>query len=140
MKKITKLKICDWCLLILAILILISGIGLEAHLLDSCIWVWAHIVIGSLFIGFIIWHIYLHFTIMRNAFKSRDRKKKKPLHPWMCVFLLLTTITAIVTTIHWLSVPIHTPIGGVHGKFGFILLILICVHIYKKRKFYTVVN
>lgn len=137
MKKILKLKIDDWTLLILWVLILVSSIGLEAHLLDSTNWVWTHIIIGSLFIGFIIWHISLHFTIMKNAFKSKDRKKKKPLHPWMCAFLLLTAVTAIVTTIHWLTVHLHTTIGGVHGKLGFILLILTLIHIYKKRKFYT---
>ncbi len=48
MKKITKLKICNWSLLALTIAILISGIQLEATHSIGLTSVWIHILIGVL--------------------------------------------------------------------------------------------
>ena len=60
MKKVLKLKICNWSLLIATFIILASGIPLEATGSRSIGFVWFHIFAGYAF-GFLsIWHIALN--------------------------------------------------------------------------------
>lgn len=60
MKKITKLRICDWSLLVTTVLMLASSIQQEGGGLGMG-FVWAHIVLGVVFFLLIGWHLQLHF-------------------------------------------------------------------------------
>lgn len=51
MKKIAKLRICDWSLFILTTGALFSGIQLEILSGSSYSWIWVHIGLCLLFIG-----------------------------------------------------------------------------------------
>lgn len=53
---------------------------------------------------------------------------------WMSVFGLLTLVSAIAATVHWILTDTHTGIGGIHGKIGLVFLILIVVHTAKRIK------
>ena len=61
MTKARKLKICNWSLLVSAILILASSIQLEATGSRGEISVWIHIILALVFTFLAGWHIWLHF-------------------------------------------------------------------------------
>lgn len=134
MKKITKLKICNWCLLMLTVAILISGIQLEATHSSGLSPVWIHIAIGVLFMVFIGWHIFLHFG--KSNWFSKFHKQKSQVTRILWWIALVTFISGIVAAIHWIGCFTHAPIGGVHGKIGFLMIILSIGHICKRIKFF----
>lgn len=134
MKKITKLKICNWSLLALTIAILISGIQLEATHSIGLTSVWIHILIGVLFIGMVAYHVYLHFG--RCNWSSKFRKQKSQVTRILWWVALVTLVSGVAAMIHWITTFTHAPIGGVHGKFGFLMIILSIGHIAKRIKFF----
>lgn len=134
MKKAIKLKICNLSLLPLTIAIPASGIQLEATHSDGLTPVLIHIVVGLLFMSFAIYHVYLHFG--KSNWFSKMRRQKSPVTRILWWVALITLITGVIATIHWLSTFTHSPIGGVHGKFGFLMIILAIGHICKRIKFF----
>lgn len=138
MKKTSKLKICDWSLLFLTIIALVSGIQLEATHSRGLMWVWLHIILCSVFMAAIVWHLYLHFRW--QSWLTRLRSQKSLVTRWLAVFWALTFITAIASCIHWLVTQTHAPIGGFHGKAGFVFIALAIVHTVGRIKFFKNVN
>lgn len=135
MKGRTKMKCADWSLLATTIFVLISSVQLEATGSISALWVWLHIVISLIFLSLICWHIYLHFKW--NKWKQRLFDKRRGVVRWMSICGLCVILSACAATIHWIVTNAHNGIGGVHGKIGFIFLVLIIIHIIRHRKFYT---
>lgn len=134
MTKKSKLRLCDWSLLFLTIAIFASGIQLEINPAGATIWVWAHIVIGILFFCGIFWHIGLHKSGKKRVeSKNKNRRNR---HAVMGVFFLLTLLSGIIATCHWIGTYFHSTIGGIHGKFGFLFIITVIFHIAKHRRFY----
>lgn len=70
MEKPAKLRMCDSWLLVLTVLMLASGIQLEATAGAVAAWVWAHIGLGIILVLCIIWHIRLHKPKARKAAKA----------------------------------------------------------------------
>lgn len=134
MKKILKLKICDWCLLFLSIAILISGIQLEATGSSGLISVCVHILIGVLFACLVMYHLYLHFGYS-NWF-SKIQKQKSLLTRILWWVALITFITGMTASVHWFATFTHAPIGGIHGKLGFLMILLSAVHVIGRIKFF----
>lgn len=134
MKKITKLKICDWSLLILTIAILTSGIQLEATHSSGLTSVWIHIITGLSFAYLVAYHIYLHFG--NSNWFSKIHNQKNQLTRILWWVSLITFITGIIALVHWLTTFNHAPIGGVHGKLGFLMVLLSMGHIIKRIKFF----
>lgn len=133
MKKITKLKICDWSLLVLTVLMLASSVQCEGWWLGIP-FVWAHIALGIAFFLLIGWHLQLHFQ-WKNWFK-RLKQQKSHVTKWLAAFGALTFLTALAATIHMFITWHHSAVGGWHGKFGFIFIILAIGHAVKRIKFY----
>lgn len=79
MKKITKLKICNWSLLALTIAILISGIQLEATHSIGLTSVWIHILIA------IYWYACISrvptFRQMQLVLEIPETKESSYSHP-----------------------------------------------------------
>ena len=134
MTKAKKLKICDWLLLVSIVVMLASSIQLEATGSRAVIWVWLHIIIGYLFFANIIWHLYLHFGW--KSWLQKFRKRKTPATRWLAIFALLTIISALVAFFHWVGSYIHSPIGGLHGKIGFIFIAIAIGHTVKRINFF----
>ena len=134
MKKIVKLKTCNRSLLILTICILFSGIQLEVIHSNSLTLVWIHIIVGLLFMSFITYHIFLHFDYCNWFAKFHNLKNQFTRILWWVS--LLTLITGIIASVHWLVTFAHAPIGGVHGKLGFLMILLSAAHIIKRFKFF----
>ncbi len=135
MTKIGKLRLCDRMLVFATAFILASAIQLEATDSRSIVWVLIHMIIGSLFFANIVWHLYLHFGC--KSWVQRLRKQKSPVTRWLAIFALLTLISALVALFHWIGTYTHSPIGGIHGKIGFVFLILAIGHTVKRIKFFN---
>lgn len=121
-----KLRVCDWLLTVAMVLILASGIQLEALYGESVLWIWIHIVLGIIFFSLIAWHLQSHFqwrNWLRLLWKQKSTNTK-----WLTATVILTLVSAIICTIGWLASPEHSKIGAVHGKFGFILIALSIWH------------
>lgn len=114
--------------------ILASGIQLEATGSSSVDWVWIHIVVGTFFMALGFLHIYIHFGAS-NWF-SRFHKLKSPVTRILWWITLLTLVTVVIATGHWLTSFTHSSIGGVHGKLGFMMIILCLCHIVKRIRFF----
>lgn len=134
MKKITRLKICNWSLLFLSVAILISGIQLEATHCMGQTSVWIHIAVGLLFMLISACHIFLHFGYSNWLAKFHRQKSHATRILWWVA--LVTLISGVIATFHWTSTFSHAPIGGVHGKFGFLMMIISAGHICRRLKFF----
>lgn len=134
MKKLTKLKICDWLLLVVSVLMLASSIQLEGWWLGMS-FIWTHIAVGIVFFLLIGYHLQLHFN-WQNWF-VRLKQQKSKVTKWLAAFGALTLLTAIIATIHMFRTWQHSAIGGWHGKIGFVFLALAICHMIKRLKFYS---
>lgn len=135
MNRITKLKICDWSLLIITAATLASGIQLESMGAEAPqSWVGVHIAVCTLFMGLCAWHIQLHFN--RSNWFARFSKVKSPVTRALWWVGLLTLLTGIIAAIRWIASPGHSPIGGIHGKIGFLMILIAMGHIVKRIKFF----
>ena len=134
MKKITKLKVCNWGLLSLTTAILISGIQLEATHSNGLTSVWIHILTGVLFMGMAAYHVYLHFGKSNWFLKFRKQKSQVTRILWWIA--LVTLVSGVAAMVHWVTTFTHSSIGGVHGKLGFLMIILSIGHIIKRIKFF----
>ncbi len=126
MTKLQKMKLCDQLLMVAGLLILASGVQLEVAPDAPAAWVWVHMAVGILFFAGIGWHLWLHFKWGNWA--SKLMKQKHVATRWLAVFLLLTLISLIVATVHWLLLPAHSAIGGVHGKIAFVFVAICAGH------------
>lgn len=134
MTKAKKLRICNWLLLVTTVVMLTSSIQLEVTGSRAAIWVCLHIIVGCLFFANIIWHLCLHFGW--KSWLQKFRKQKSPVTRGLAVFALLTIISAIIASAHWIGTWTHSPFGGVHGKIGFIFIALAIGHTVKRIKFF----
>ena len=134
MNKRQQLKFCDWTLLFLMIVTLASSIQLEASDSRSTTFVWLHAIIASVFIGFVVYHIKLHFGWNSWFFKFSKLKSSVTRLLWWIT--LITIISAIVAFIHWITTFTHSPIGGVHGKIGFLMILFAIIHTIKRAAFF----
>lgn len=112
---------------------LISGIILEATGCSTTL-VYFHSVIASLMFILIRWHLYLHF-LRRNCMKLLAAQRS-PAIKWLALFCVLTLISAVTALIHWLGSDVHSPIGGIHGKLGFVFIAFAIGHTIKRAKFF----
>lgn len=135
MKKIEKLRICNWTLLSLSLLMLVSSVELELNPVGEKAWVWLHLIFGCFFTGFILWHVKLHRKPVVDSGQMKRHYHGKNLR-WLGLLFFLTLITSVIATFCWIGSYIHTTIGGIHGKIGFIFLIFLLFHIKNYRRFY----
>lgn len=134
--KLKPLKICDRALLVLTLLILASSLQLEITAGATPLWVWLHMALGTLFLLLILRHLYLHFRWTNWWTRLvASRPTRRPLR-WLTITGLLLLLSAIVAALHWLAAPVHSFPGALHGKIGFLFLILLIPHILRHRRFY----
>ena len=133
MTKAKKLKICDWTLAILLPIVLASSIQLEATSSSGFFPVIFHIIVALPFMCLVVWHIYLHFHWKKWLTKFSKLKVPTRILWWLYV---LTFISGVATLIHWLLSNEHSPLGGVHGKIGFLMIAFAIGHTIKRLKFF----
>lgn len=135
MTKKTKLKICDITLLPLTLLMLASGVQLEVMHGGGLVWLIVHIILGLIFMGFVGWHIFLHFG--SSDWFARFHKLKSQFTRILWWVGLLTLVSGIAVIFQWCIHFGHSPLGGIHGKLGFLMILLIIFHVAKRYNFYT---
>lgn len=134
MKKITKLKICNRSLLLLTLAVLASGIQLEATHSSGYASVLIHIIIALLFAAGVGYHIFLHFG--RSNWFERMQRQKSVVTRILWWVSIATAVSGLAATVHWLTATGHSPIGGVHGKIGFAMILLAVCHLIKRKSFF----
>ena len=133
MIKAQKLKICDWTLAILLPIVLISSIQLEATSSRGFFPVIFHIIVALPFMSLVVWHISLHFQWKKWLTKFSKLKVPTRILWWLYI---LTFISGVATFIHWIIENEHSPLGGVHGKIGFLMIAFAIGHTIKRIKFF----
>lgn len=128
-----KLRLCNVTLAIVIIAMLASGIQLEMISSDSVLWVWTHIILGTLFYVLIVWHLQLHFKC--NGWLRKLKRQRSVNTKWLAVIGVLTLLTALIATAGWVVSPEHSKAGAVHGKFGFLFVGLAIWHTAKRISF-----
>lgn len=133
MIKAQKLKICDWTLAILLPIVLISSVQLEVTSSGGIVPVIFHIIVALPFMCIIVWHIFLHFQWKKWLIKFSKLKALTRILWWLYI---LTFVSGVITFIHWLIENEHSPLGGVHGKIGFLMIAFTIVHTIKRFEFF----
>lgn len=121
-----RLRVCDKTLGIVLIVMLASGIQLEATSGQYARSVWAHITLGIVLTALSVWHIYLHYR--RSDWFARFRKNRHLSTRILWWVFLLTAVTGIIATAVWLAAHEHSHIGAIHGKIGFLMVIVGVIH------------
>lgn len=134
MKKSAGLKLCNWVLLVASAAILISGAQLEIIHCKDEFSVWLHVFIGLLFMALVGGHIYLHFGKSNWFVKFSYLKSGATRVLWWTA--ILTLISGVACAARQFATNTHTPLGGIHGKLGFLMLILSIFHITRRIKFF----
>ena len=141
MNKREKLRICNISLLIAALLVLISGIlleiadgnGIEAVPYTS--YVILHIVFVAIMALLVTWHLYLHFG--KNKWWQKANNLKSHVTTGLFKLALLIAVTGLISLICFCIVPEHSTFGGIHGKLGFVFIVVAIGHTAKRRKWFT---
>lgn len=126
MKQATRLKICNRSLGFILLLMLASGIQLEATSGQYAWSVWLHIILGILLTAASLYHIFLHYKSV-NWF-ARFAKSRNFTTRILWWIFLLTAISGIAATFIWLDGHNHSHFGAIHGKIGFLMVILAIIH------------
>lgn len=121
-----RLKRCNRWLGITLLLMLASGIQLEATSGRYPWSVWIHIILGTVLTALSLRHIYLHYR--KSNWLSRFAKNRNIVTRVLWWTFLLTVVTGLAATIGWLDGFNHSTLGGVHGKIGFVMVLLGIVH------------
>lgn len=132
MNKRTKMRICDRSLIVTLVLMLASSVQMEATEGEYRTWAWIHIILGVIFLTGVGWHLFEHFR-WKNWI-TMILKQKAVATRWLGIFYALTLVTAIMVLVYWLRVYSHSPLGGWHGKIGFVFLAICIGHTIKRRK------
>lgn len=121
-----RLKACDKTLGIVLIVMLASGIQLEATSGRYAWSVWAHIALGIVLTVLSVWHVCLHYRW--SDWFARFAKNKNTVTRILWWVFLLTAVTGVVATVVWLASHEHSHIGAIHGKIGFLMVIVGIIH------------
>lgn len=122
-----RLKICNRLLGLTLILILASGIQLEVTSGSPAWSVWVHIALGLVLTALALYHIFLHYR-KANWFARFAKNRNTSTRILWWVFLL-TAVSGLAATVGWVGDNVHSPLGAVHGKIGFLMVIVAIVHV-----------
>lgn len=127
MKPAVKLKVCNRWLGCVLLLMLISGIQLEVTS-GQYLWpVWAHIILGMVLTVLSLYHIFLHYRF-GNWF-SRFAKNRNTATRILWWIFQLTAVSGVTATVIWLDGHEHSHLGAIHGKIGFLMVVIAKIHI-----------
>ncbi len=127
-----RLRICNRSLGFILLLMLASGVQLEATS-GSYAWsVWVHIILGILLIILSSYHIYLHYR--KSNWFARFAKNRNTVTRILWWVFLLTAVSGLVATVIWLDGNQHSHLGAVHGKIGFLMVIVGIIHVARHKR------
>ena len=128
-------------LLVVSLLVAISSLLLECIAgqpfltLGFTVWVWGHIILGVLCLLLLFYHLYLHWGRIGKWFSKIKTQNAKSIK-WLAILSLITFLSGlIVAVIFWLT-PGHHTLGGIHGKFGLVLIVFTLFHVWKRLRWF----
>lgn len=127
-----RLKLCNRSLAFVLILILASGIQLEATSGQYAWSVWLHIVLGILLSVLCAYHIFLHYR--KSNWFARFAKNRNTVTRILWWIYLLIAMSGTAATIIWLDGNHHSHLGAVHGKIGFLMVLFATIHALKNKR------
>ncbi len=133
MRKNKRLRLCAWTLALLGIASLVSSVQLEMCEGRVAWAVWLHVALCLLLMCGVGVHIFLHFQF-RNWWKCFGMLKSHVTRV-LGVFCAFTFVTGAMALVQWLVHQSHSGIGAVHGKIGFVFLLLCIGHAIKRKRF-----
>lgn len=137
-----RLKICNRFLGLTLILILASGIQLEVTSGRYAWSVWVHIILGLVLTALAFYHIFLHYR--KSNWFARFAKNRNTSTRILWWVFLLTAVSGLAATVGWVGDNVHSPLGAVHGKIGFLMVVVAIVHVARhlraKRRRHNVVK
>ncbi len=136
MKK-RKLFVVNVVLLVLLVLALASSLlneFLHGAFFYFCnrTWTILHVIICLAMFAFLAWHLYLNCGKASSWWKRLRRQK--PLSKWLFWISIFTLLSGLFAMIYFFVG--HTTLGGVHGKIGFVALLLMIIHTAQRIKWY----
>lgn len=138
MEKKTRLKIVNFTLVFLLLLVTVSSVMLEC--LGGSSWknlsgptqVFIHIVVSLTIFALSYRHIALHFGNSISRWHRPFRNTKKQ-NRWLLAVMAVTLASGIAATVTYFTHG-HTSLGGIHGKIGFAALAFMLLHLIRRRK------
>lgn len=136
MKK-SQLTIINLSLIVLLFLTVASSViieytgGRNLPQLRSGALVIIHIAVTLALMLLSYFHIKAHLGAIRQ-WRERFRKTKKQ-NRWLFWVALITFLSGLIATVTYFLKG-HTPFGGIHGKIGFIALLIMFLHLIHRRK------
>ena len=107
--------------------------GANLHCLTNSTLTIIHLAICLPMLLFVCVHLWANCGNMAQWLaKIRRQKWQTQLLFW---FSVLTFVSGIAATVVYFSHG-HTPVGGIHGKLGFVALALMIWHTYRRLKWY----
>ena len=88
---------------------------------------WVHIALGLVLTALAFYHIFLHYR-KANWFARFAKNRNTSTRILWWVFLL-TAVSGLAATVAWVGDNLHSPLGAVHGKIGFLMVIVAIVHV-----------
>lgn len=141
MTKAGKLRICNWSLLVTLFPLTISSILLE-YLggetlcgVDFSVFVWLHVLFAVILFGLVGYHFYLHFGT--NGWRLKISKLKSGVTRNLIKIAALMLVLSLAAVIAYCIVGKHTTLGGIHGKIGFLFLIVAIGHTIKRKAWFS---
>ena len=138
-KKLRVLRACNFCLMAVGVLTLVSSIQMEvcegkgALGLSFDNWMYLHCVLGTGMFALVIAHMYLHFGKCNWLAKI---KKLRMQTRWLCIVFAILLAFSVVVFIRTVVFTSHSLIGAVHGKIGFLFLLFCIGHTAKRWKWF----
>ena len=130
-------------LILVGILVLLSSIQLEMAEgysffdIEFNYWVILHLIITIIISVLIYYHLAIRWGGVTNWIRNFKKIKSKQVK-WLSWLFLVTFITGIISTLIFFKDGSHSGVGGFHGKFGFITLILMSFHLNKRFRWYKI--
>lgn len=135
-----KLKICNISLLVITPAVLATSIILEASHGESVlglkfnVWVIIHLVTVLAMTGLVCWHLRMNWGKI-SGWVKKFAGKASGASKALAILIALTALTGLASVPQWL-IHGHSPIGEVHGKIGFLFILIAIIHTIRHRKWF----
>ena len=135
-----KRRICNISLLaiipaVLATLIILEASqGAEVLGLKFNVWVIIHLVTVLAMIGLVCWHLRMNWGRI-SGWAKKSTSKASSASKTLAILISLTVLTGLAAIPQWL-IHGHSTIGGVHGKIGFLFILVSLIHTIRHRKWF----
>lgn len=138
MNKRTKLRLCNIFLFVLLLVLIASIVAVICCGHDGMLglplqaWTHLHITWAIILLVFLVWHLHLHFGWKK--WRTKISKLKSPATPKLYWLMWLAVISGLAAFIVNEILRIHTPLSGIHGVIGVLVILFSLGHVVKRRK------